>query len=351
MPAFAVGITESNPHLLAPGPQPARFRRFRDALAALAPSYVRVLVDWSAIQPSASAPPDWRVAGDGCDRGRPPCAPTHGILDTLRAVQARGARPVILFYGTPDWAGEQPSGCDRAAIAPRARMPRPAPYRALVRSLVALGRAQHLDLAYWSAWNEPNLPVFLAPQRAACDGSSPSLAVGEYTRLARVLQREVGLDHMVVGEASGIGPHSSATGAAELARGLPDDLVCGAAAWAQHAYVTVPRDQGRRQEAVPRSLTAGIVGDVERALDGHRCGHRVPVWITETGAGSRPGACAAMAAQLRAWRADPQVTAAFQYTLREDPFFPTGLADPGLTRLYPAYEAWRTRGAGPCPDG
>ena len=52
-----------------------------------------------------------------------------------------------------------------------------------------------------------------------------------------------------------------------------------------------------------------------------------------------------MAAQLRAWRADPRVRAAFQYTLRDDPIFPVGLADAGLTRLYPAYEAWRTRGA------
>ena len=51
-----------------------------------------------------------------------------------------------------------------------------------------------------------------------------------------------------------------------------------------------------------------------------------------------------MAAQLRAWRRDPQIRAAFQYTLREDPLFPVGLADAGLTRLYPAYAAWRSRG-------
>jgi hypothetical protein len=74
----------------------------------------------------------------------------------------------------------------------------------------------------------------------------------------------------------------------------------------------------------------------------------VPLWITETGAGDRPGACEAMAAQLRAWRADPRIEAAFQYTLRDDPIFPVGLADAGLTRLHPAHEAWRTRGATRC---
>jgi hypothetical protein len=53
-----------------------------------------------------------------------------------------------------------------------------------------------------------------------------------------------------------------------------------------------------------------------------------------------------MAAQLRAWRANPRIEAAFQYTLRDDPIFPAGLADAGLTRLYPAYAAWRSRGQG-----
>ena len=46
----------------------------------------------------------------------------------------------------------------------------------------------------------------------------------------------------------------------------------------------------------------------------------------------------------RTWQADPRIRAAFQYTLRDDPIFPTGLADIALTRLHPAYEAWRTRG-------
>jgi hypothetical protein len=51
-----------------------------------------------------------------------------------------------------------------------------------------------------------------------------------------------------------------------------------------------------------------------------------------------------MAAQLRAWKRDPRIRAAFQYTMRDDPLFPVGLADSALTRLFPAYEAWRTRG-------
>ena len=37
---------------------------------------------------------------------------------------------------------------------------------------------------------------------------------------------------------------------------------------------------------------------------------------------------------------DPRVTAAFQYTFRDDPVFPVGLADVSLTRTWPAYTLW-----------
>ena len=49
--------------------------------------------------------------------------------------------------------------------------------------------------------------------------------------------------------------------------------------------------------------------------------------------------------RLARWWADPWVTAAFQYTLREDPGFPVGLASSDLTRLYPTFALWRAWGA------
>jgi hypothetical protein len=168
--------------------------------------------------------------------------------------------------------------------------------------------------------------------------------VGRYEGLVRAAAGEWGLDRIVLGEPSGILSHTHATGAGELAEGLPDDLVCGAVAWAQHAYVTSPSDEGRIKKAVPLDHNARVLGEVKAGLDSHRCDREVPIWITETGAGDRPGACRAMAAQLRAWKRDPRIRAAFQYTMRDDPLFPVGLADSALTRLFPAYEAWRTRG-------
>lgn len=351
--SLAVGITEANPHLLAPGPQPEPFAVWRDRLAALHPEYVRVLVDWSKIQPVAGRAPDWSRPQDGCMRGQPPCAGWNGVLDTLRAVRALGADPVVVLYGTPDWAALPATGCERPDTDPYARMPRIADYRAFARSLLALGRDQRIDLPWWSPWNEPNLPAFLNPQRERCASGSPTLAAAAYVRLVRALTAELeaagGEHHLLVGETAGVpDPHPHATAAPEFARALPADLVCGADAWAQHAHLVRPRGAGRQLEGVSPGENDQLLAGVGRALDRDRCDHPVPIWVTETGVGGTPDGCSAMAARLRAWRGDPRIAAAFQYTFREDPAFPVGLADLGLTTLYPGYEAWATRGATSC---
>jgi hypothetical protein len=345
VPRFALGVDERNPHLYAPGPQPPPFDRFRDALVALHPSYIRVQVNWSVLQPRPDAPPDFTLANGGCARDIPPCASFRGLRDALEGVRKLGATPVLLVYGTPDWAAQGASGCEPPGTMPFARMPRLDAYRSFVAALAGLARAVGVT-PYWSAWNEPNLPIFLNPQRATCDPRAPTAVAARYAQLVRIVAGRVGLERVLVGEASGVDPHTHATGAAELAAALPADLVCGAAAWSQHAYVTIPPVHGRPARAVALATSAHIVGAVEAALAARHCPRPVPIWITETGAGDRPGACPAMAAQLAAWRADPEIRAAFQYSFRDDPLFPVGLADAKLTALRSAYEAWRGR---PCP--
>jgi hypothetical protein len=86
--------------------------------------------------------------------------------------------------------------------------------------------------------------------------------------------------------------------------------------------------------------------------------------VTETGVGGahvgdrRAGGpatqradCRAMATALARWRRDPRVTAAFQYTFRDDPAFPVGLVDASLTRTWPAYDLWLAWGGERRPDG
>jgi len=65
----ALGLTENDADLLwspgAPAPVPGVFLAAREELAALHPAYLRLLVDWAALQPRPGRPP-------GCRRPRPP---------------------------------------------------------------------------------------------------------------------------------------------------------------------------------------------------------------------------------------------------------------------------------------
>jgi hypothetical protein len=131
---------------------------------------------------------------------------------------------------------------------------------------------------------------------------------------------------------------------------------------------TVPPAQERSEEPslagdADAAGDPALLREIVAALDAKGCERRHRLWITETGVGgprtgeSRPTddatdrrGCEAMDGALRTWARDPRVEAAFQYTFREDPSFPVGLADAGLDRLYRSYGAWRawsTPGAPP----
>ena len=323
---------------------PERFERWRDLLAGLRPRYLRLLVVWSRVQPRRDAPPDWSQPADGCLRGRPPCEPFAGVRDELRAARAAGLQVVVTILATPRWAAARPAGCERPGTQPSSRMPAGlGAYRALVRSLLAEGRRDGADLRFWSAWNEPNHPAFLNPQRAGCGADAPGLAPARYARLVRALRAELdaapGDQRIVLGETAALrSSTATTTGAADFARALPRDVACSAGVWAQHAYVDVESDLAG--DADP----GAVVRDVEAALASHGCAGPPPrVWVTETGvaAGSGRDGCRALARALQAWAGDPRVDAAFQYTFREDDAFQVGLADAELTRLRPAYAAWR----------
>lgn len=342
-PPLLTGLTEQNANLL----------RSRE-VTALRPAYYRLMIDWAKVQPRPDRPPDWELHDDGCMRGQPPCEPYAGVRARLRAIRADqqrygGFRVVVMIMGAPDWAAAPAGGCEPAGTRPWSRGPSRAAlpaYRRLVRSLLALGREEGVDLRYWSAWNEPNHPYFLSPQRARCDADAPSLAAGRYAAIVRALQAELdaapGDQQLVLGETAAFdGSNSHRTDPVELIRDLPRDVVCASPIWAQHAYVDGPV----RSESA--ASPGRLVDRVLAALDARGCPHRHHLWITETGA--RPGGCADLAAALRAWAANPRVDAAFQYTFRTDDAYPVGLADPGLTRLEPAYALWRAYGLGSLP--
>jgi hypothetical protein len=355
-----IGLSENNPWLIDPGAVPPGFGPWRDRTAALHPARYRLFVDWSTIQPDPGVPADLAQPNDGCLRGLSPCGAFAGVRDRLRAVAARqradggGWAVMIVLEGVPEWAAIAPGGCERPRTRTRSRPITAAGiagYRALIRGLLLLGRAEGVELRWWSPFNEPNHPGFISPQRARCSVRSPSLAPAIYTRLVRAAQAELAADsgphELILGEMAGYGnPTPRGTGITEFVRALPDDVACAAGVWSQHEYTQPDRSQ------------PDAVGELERALDERPCTRGKPIWVTETGVGgTRAGSqrsldparlqaqCAAQAALLEHWQADPRVQAAFQFSIREDTAYPVGLFDPQLTRTYPTYALWRAWGA------
>jgi hypothetical protein len=284
-------------------------------------------------------------------RAIPPCAPFAGLRDQLRALASRqkqgsGWAGMLVVTGMPPWAARDVSGCRRGAT-PTAAGPRPVAlraYRSLLRYVFSVARTEGASIRYVSPWNEPNHPSFLAPQRAACDPASPTLAAAPYAALARAAQSELGPDQeLVLGETAGIvSPTARATSVAEFIRALPRSLVCSARVWGQHGYI---------------GGTDPVPG-VSAALDARGCRRRAAIWITETGVGPAPGGlslargitserqgCVLLHRQLVRWFHNPRVTVAVQYTFREDNLFPTGLVTADLKRARPALREWQAWGS------
>ena len=319
----------------------------------MSPALYRIVVYWPSIQPSANAPADLTAINGGCMRDKLPCAGYAGIRDQLRALATRQregpAEGFVMITGTPEWAARPPSGCERRRIGPTNRMPRSdamQAYESLVRGVLALARKEGATLRYWAPWNEPNHPYSSSPQRAYCSGSAPTVSPGPYVEVVDALRKALaaasGDQRYVVGEVAVMTRRLPITTSVhEFLAALPPKLVCGAAAWTQHTYIG----------------GLDVLADVDRLLAAKHCGRKLPIWMTETGAGAPRTSSArtgGRAAELRGcrdvhriltrWYRDPRITAAIQYTLREDDVFPTGLVTTNLELAYPALREWQQWG-------
>jgi hypothetical protein len=363
----ALGLTEDNANLLwspdgPPRPGGARFEIARRELTALHPTYVRLLVDWAALQPDPRRPPQLEARVRGCARQVGPCAAYAGIRDELAAIagQQRAAgtdanvafQVVVDIFNTPPWAASSPSGCQRPGAPATSQGPSRAAlgaYRTLIRSLLALAQREGVSIDWWAPWNEPNHPFFMSPQRASCAPGSPPVAPALYAELVRAMSAELhaegGGRHLLLGELNGFesgSPHR--TSVSEFVAALPWDVVCSSDVWSIHAYAS----QGSLAHADP-------VASLEEALNARGgCARGARIWVTETGAGAfhlgsprtalaadDQDGCRAMAAQLIHWSRDARVGAVFQYTFREDPVYRVGLVSSELDRRYPTYRLWR----------
>lgn len=377
---LAVGLVSRDVAALTPmsaGPI-AGYDAAREAVGAMAPRQVRVDVRWDQLQPSADAPLDpGRVTDDGCGRERArPCGPEislRAVLAQLAAQQQEhpGAfRPLITFWGMPEWAGEAPTeGCGfedvRAGARPLAAG-QEAAYRAAIRAVWTALRDAGIGASDWTPWNEPNAPYFLDPQRASCSRDAELRSPAPYARMVAAMDEELqalrGADpaaaaehRLVIGEVAAWGaPSTRAVTADEFLRALPDDVLCRADVIGLHGYLDARPPVGRGEPV------AAALGELDR----RPCLDDVPAWITETGVGA-PGSgrerdgdrrtqqdeCRLMGDQLTRWYHHPRITAAFQYSVRDDAAFPTGLVDERVRTTYPVADVWIAWGGARAPDG
>jgi hypothetical protein len=363
----ALGLTEDNADVLWSPSSPSRsggaaFQPAREQLTALHPRYIRLLVDWAALQPQRERPPGLDGPLDGCARAVGPCAPYAGIREELAAIatQQRAARAegregfevVLDVFGVPPWAAAPASGCELPGSQPFSRPISEAGlagYRSLIHALLVLGSEQGVALSWWSPWNEPNNPVFLSPQRASCALDAPSRAPAIYGELAEAMATELradgGTHRLLLGELAAYAEDSlHRTSVSSFVAALPARVLCLGEVWTVHVYAAWNKAQPE----------GDAVAALARALDARgSCAAGTKIWVTEAGAGApRPGrtrppgaaaevaGCRVLGTQLERWSADPRVGAIFQYSFREDPAYPVGLVSADLQHTYPAYRLW-----------
>ena len=250
----------------------------RDANA----SVLRTVVVWKDIAPTRPM-----SAADSFD----PAYRLDDLDDLVRSAQQRGIEVLITIWGTPEWAnGDQTPN----------RPPRdPADLEDFAAALADRYSGRHAGfpaVRLFSAWNEPNLEQFLAPQ---FDGAGRSVGPALYAPLARAIYDGVKRGNpdalVAIGETSPRG-HDFPTGRrvqdshspARFARLLSEVRpAVRLDAWAQHPYPPRPDLGPAEQVRWPR---VGI-GNLERfgaSLDEWFGREGTPIWITEYAHETRP---------------------------------------------------------------
>ncbi len=256
----------------------AMLDRARDAGA----SVIRTTVIWAQAAPrrpqEAASPFD-------------PAYRLEDIDELARNAQARGMELLVTIWGTPRWAngGGEPSRPPRNA----------ADLASFAQALADRYSGRHPGypaVRLFSAWNEPNLELFLSPQ---FDAQGRPVSPAAYARLARAVVEGVRRADsgalVAIGETSARGRDTPAKGPAQESHSpghfarlvaladpeLPFD------AWAHHPYPTrpsFPPSQPVRWPGV--GLTS--LERFGRELDRWFGRDRVPLWVTEYGHETRP---------------------------------------------------------------
>ena len=132
----------------------------------------------------------------------------------------------------------------------------------------------------------------------------------------------------------------------EFIAGLPQDVVCASSVWSQHAYI------GGDDPVEPVAQALAARGCPHRSRSGSPRPASAPRLRTCPSADAiadEQEGCRKLHERLVTWFNDPRVTVAFQYTLREDDKFPTGLFSTDLSTPRPTLGEWAAWGGGRDP--
>jgi hypothetical protein len=305
---------------------------------------VRTLVTWRQIAPTRPAKP-----ADPFD----PAYNFRDLDDFVRSAQVRGLEVLMTIWGTPGWAN--------GGRATRFLPTRMADFQNFARALAARysGRyAGYPFVRFFGIWNESNLGSFLSPQ---FDSRGRIIGPAAYARLAAAGYAGIKAGNpralVAVGETSSNGRDRRRLGLTDsVAPATFARLVARANprlrfdAWAHHPY-PYPVSQAPTQKVRYPNVNFTTLPRFERDL---RLWFRrtVPVWITEYGVQTRPGALNGVteAAQARyvtqaigLARRDPNIPMFVWFVFRDS------VGSPWTSGLYrrngtakPSLATWRT---------
>ncbi len=275
-----------------------------------------------------------------------PTSPTDPAYDwtlydrTVRYANQYGVHILFSIYGTPGWAN--------GGLGPNH-----APANAIDLRNFALAAAKRYGGQFpdgqggmlppvkeWLAWNEPNNPLFLAPQykgrtiQSAIDYTKICNAV--YTGIHATLYANERVGCGVTGPRGNNNPSSSRPSVSPLAflRAVKKAGLKKFDAWAHHPYYSGPTDLPTTKPLSPKgspstAVTLGNFGDLTKLLTELYGNKRI--WITEYGYQTNPpdqlvGVSYANQAKYLTQafaiaRANPRVDMMIWFLLRDEPTF------------------------------
>jgi hypothetical protein len=229
-----------------------------------------------------------------------PSDPAYNWFAYDRAVEdAKQNNIKVLFSitGTPSWAN-----------GGRARNYAPKNFRDLQNFAIAVAKrysgtfkpdpdgAALPAVRLWLAWNEPNNPVFLAPQFRKSRGRWIAQSAYSYVRICNAIYNGV---HSVQGRAAKVAcgatdpfgnnqPRSRRPSISPLAflRSVKKFGLRRFDAWAHHPYAGRPTETPTSKPRSKSSVTLGNFGDLVNELT--RLYGKKRIWITEYGYQTRP---------------------------------------------------------------